>query len=149
MRLEPSAAAELASGEVTPVTCLSALYGAETVGPKGDPSLADSVYADFGAKVLDSIALAEQYARLPGVLAASPAGYDTDGPDVCLHAEGDAHVYIFDHAGGDCPAGCTEHVYSGFRVLPGEAPERLGDFDPYLDSDPTWFRSATRCNTLL
>lgn len=149
LRLEASALQAVVDGQETTLGCVSKLYGADAVHKTENAGLPDVVHVNLMPKVLDTVALAEQLGRLPGVLGASGANAEIDGSDVCLHAEGDAHVYIFDHAGGDCPSGCTEHVYSGFRVLPGEAPERLGDFDPYLDADPTWFRAATRCQKLL
>jgi hypothetical protein len=61
--------------------------------------------------------LAAQYASLPGVSSATYGGAGGgDGPTICLTREADQWHYVFDQAGGDCPAGCTEHVYHHFST---------------------------------
>ena len=64
--------------------------------------------------------------------------------------QGDQHFYIYDKAGGDCPAGCTEHQYYGFQVAPGAVVTALGVFDPALPTpEPAWFGKLTDCQKRL
>lgn len=73
-----------------------------------------------------------------------------DGPDVCLSIDGELHTYIFDDAGGDCPAGCTEHLYTGFTVAQDGTITALGSFDPALPMPaPAWFEDAASCTMWL
>lgn len=91
------------------------------------------------------------YQAVEHVVSAEPelVGGD-DGPDVCLSIAGDLHTYIFDDAGGDCPAGCTEHLYTGFTVALDGTITALGSFDPALPMPaPTWFEDAGACTMWL
>jgi hypothetical protein len=73
-----------------------------------------------------------------------------DGPDVCVSIDGDLHTYVFDDAGGDCPAGCTEHLYTGFTVDLAGIITALGSFDPDDPvPPPAWFEDAESCTTWL
>ncbi|MEM7160555.1 MAG: hypothetical protein AAF799_47400 [Myxococcota bacterium] len=75
-----------------------------------------------------------------------------DGPDVCMSIDGDLHTYIFDDARGDCPAGCTEHAYTGYTVDGRGTLELLGVWapDPEARPDPPpWFTAAEPCTQWL
>lgn len=75
---------------------------------------------------------------------------DGDGPDVCLSIDGDLHTYVFDDARGDCPAGCTEHLYTGFTVDIDGTITALGSFDPAEPvTPPAWLEDAESCTTWL
>src|SRR4051812_12135410 len=39
-----------------------------------------------------------------------------DGPTICVTPSTDVWHYVFDRAGGDCPAGCTTHEYHHFST---------------------------------
>jgi hypothetical protein len=60
--------------------------------------------------------LAEAYAALARVESVSPESVGGDGPTICVARDADVWHYMFDEAGGDCPAGCTEHIYYYFRT---------------------------------
>jgi len=64
--------------------------------------------------IYDPDSLAALYARLPEILEAAPSAVHGDGPTICLTKESNVWHYVFDQAGGDCPAGCTEHDYYYF-----------------------------------
>lgn len=85
--------------------------------------------------------LAAEYAKLVYVTAAEPKYTGGDGDDVCaaLGADGLSYTYIFDHGTGDCPAGCTEHVYYGYQT-DGAKVTSLGSFTNN-DPSPAWFTS--------
>jgi hypothetical protein len=104
----------------------------------------------FGQKRYNTPLLAQEYVGLPDVASAEPNMLVGDGPDVCLEIQGDVHFYIFDKAGGDCPAGCTEHTYYGFQVSAAGQVTSLGTFDPALPTpEPAWFTSLADCRTRL
>lgn len=104
----------------------------------------------FGATRYNTPLLANEYAGLPNVTSAEPDRLSGDGPDVCLEIQGDTHLYIFDQAGGDCPAGCTEHEYFGFELALGAGVKALGTFNPALPMpEPAWFAQLTDCRRRL
>ena len=90
------------------------------------------------------------YEAVDHVVSVEPELVGGDGPDVCLSIEGELHTYIFDDAGGDCPAGCTEHAYTGFTVALDGTITALGSFDPALPMPaPAWFEDAVSCTMWL
>lgn len=90
------------------------------------------------------------YEAVEHVVSVEPELVGGDGPDVCLSIEGELHTYIFDDAGGDCPAGCTEHAYTGFTVALDGTITALGSFDPALPMPaPAWFEDAVSCTMWL
>lgn len=73
-----------------------------------------------------------------------------DSSDVCLSIAGDVHTYIFDDARGDCPAGCTEHVFTGLTVDLDGTITALGSFDPTDPMPaPAWYDAAESCTMWL
>lgn len=127
--------------------CPNEAYGMTQVSDVG--SLA-YVTLEFGDKRYNTLLLAKEYVGLPHVTSADPNSMLGDGPDVCLEIQGDTHFYIYDKAGGDCPAGCTEHMYYGFEVAAGAAVKKLGSFDPALPTPaPAWFEKLKECQKRL
>jgi len=61
-------------------------------------------------------AVARGYAELTGVIYAEPDFWIGDRSTICLTLEGDRYRFVFDRAGGDCPAGCTSHHEFGFST---------------------------------
>ncbi len=60
--------------------------------------------------------LATQYQSLDGVMSAGPNEGGGDGSTICVTQQGATWHYVFDRAGGDCPAGCTEHSFLHFST---------------------------------
>jgi hypothetical protein len=107
------------------------------------------VLVAFANKIYNTPVLAKEYAMLPDVAGAEPSSGSIDGPDVCLQIDGDVHSYIYDQAGGDCPAGCTTHLYFGFEAKVGTAVQPLGTYDPAVPPEPTWFTKLKDCRSRL
>lgn len=127
--------------------CLNQAYGAVDQGALG--SIQGTVLA-FGGKRLNGELLAKEYASLSGIASADPNTLGGDASDVCLEIKGDTHWFIFDAAGGDCPAGCTTHYYSAFSAAPGLVVTVLGSYDPSTDvTAPKWFDDLADCRTRL
>lgn len=97
--------------------------------------------------------LAAEYAAVPGLEHMDPNYIGGDGDDVCLCIDGDAHVYVFDEGTGDCPAGCIEHTYWGFRVrVEGSTAtiEALGRWEAnYGEEKPEWLERRASCTRWL
>jgi len=135
------------SGTYTAWDCPNQAYGMTQIQDVGSLQY---VTIAFGQKRYNTPLLAAEYASLPEVTSVEPNMLVGDGPDVCLEVQGDTHFYIFDKAGGDCPAGCTEHAYYGFEVSAAGQVKSLGTFDPALPTpEPAWFTSLTDCRTRL
>jgi hypothetical protein len=64
----------------------------------------------------DMARVGELYEALPGIESTEVNGSIGDGPTICLTREGSTFQYVLDDAGGDCPAGCTTHVYTHFTT---------------------------------
>jgi hypothetical protein len=86
--------------------------------------------------------LVTQYATLPGVKAFDGGPGGGDGPTICVTRESDAWHYVFDRAGGDCPAGCTEHTYYHFSTNAGGAVTSLGEIPVTEDSPYTSYAAC-------
>lgn len=102
----------------------------------------------FGQKRYRGELLEKEYALLAHVTKVSRELMFQDGPDACLEIEGEQHSYIFDDASGDCPAGCINHTYTGFRSLPGAIPTKLGTYDKQ-GPEPAWFTALSDCRSRL
>jgi hypothetical protein len=81
--------------------------------------------------IYDMAAVAREYAALRGVILSEPNRLSGDGPTICLTLDGDWYRYVFDRAGGDCPAGCTSHHEFGFST------DRLGAIASEAEWDST------------
>lgn len=137
--LTPEAAEEIRAGTFAALNCLDAYYGG-WVRYLG----ISSPWASVRFKpIVNSVQLASDYAALPGVVNARSNGVIGDSTDICLSIEGDAHVYIFDAASGDCMSGCIDHEYYGASVEPDGSVTVLGSFDPAVSpgSWPEWLTS--------
>jgi hypothetical protein len=95
---------------------------------EGVRSLFDSyVILEFKG-IYDIERLSLEYGELPGVISAEPDAVVGDGPTIDLTIDGDSYRYVFDDAGGDCPAGCTEHRYVCFTTTSSAPPEFCGEW---------------------
>ena len=133
----------LAAGEYSAWDCLNDFYGVSSA----------QTYDLFGETratlVLDGIydiaLLAELYAELPEVVSAEADGLVGDGPTICAARDGDRYEYVVDDAGGDCPAGCTEHEAHHFE---SDAAGQVTALDVWDSADgqpaPDWFRDLCR-----
>ena len=106
-------------------TCLTDTYVATDTRVEHPDS--SKVYVELTLKgTYDIPAVAKQFEALPGIESASPSEGGGDGPSICVTREGGKWVYVFDDAGGDCPAGCTEHAYRWFSTDAAGAVTVLG-----------------------
>lgn len=103
--------------------CLNDTYGIEDVSfNSGTIS-----YALLTLKgIYDLRRLAMDYAALQAIYSAEPNISGGDGPTICVTRKDDTWHYVFDRAGGDCPAGCTEHEYHHFTVSKSGTVTALG-----------------------
>lgn len=144
--LDEEGAAAQAAGTYHAWDCPNALYHVIEVEPGG---LFGSITLRF-AGLYDVQQVIEDYLVVEHVVHAEIDGAIGDASDVCLSIAGELHTYIFDDARGDCPAGCTEHVYTGFTVAPDGTITALGSFDPELTMPaPAWFEDADTCTAWL
>ncbi len=130
--------------------CPNALYGVTEVEPWG---LDGTYHVRFDARV-NPLMVEADYLVLDGVLAVEPGLGDGDGNDVCMSSSGDVFTYIFDRGRGDCPAGCTEHLYTGFTVDARGSLVMLGTYEITDGGDPVppppeWFTDAADCTQWL
>jgi hypothetical protein len=126
--------------------CPNELYHVTEIEPS--PSLGLFILSFAG--LYDVNQVGEDYLAAENVSYVEPDGLIGDGRDVCLSIDGDVHTYIFDDARGDCPAGCTSHVYTGFTVDLDGTITALGSFDPSEPVPvPAWFDAAESCTTWL
>lgn len=126
--------------------CPNALYHATAV----EDGFLGSLVVRFSGRY-DVQQVLVDYEAVEHVVSAEPelVGGD-DGPDVCLSIAGELHTYVFDDARGDCPAGCTEHLYTGFTVDLEGTITALGSFDPAEPvTPPAWLEDAESCTTWL
>lgn len=125
---------EIGQHSYTAWDCANGLYGVT----KNQEVGTGDVILTFG-HLFDIEMLASEYAMFVHVLAAGPNHADGDGDDVCaaIGPDGLSYTYIFDHGTGDCPAGCTEHVYHGYET-DGSSVTSLGSFTNN-DPAPAWF----------
>ncbi len=94
--------------------------------------------------------LSGEYAKLPDVRYASPDGILGDGNDVCLSIDGGNHFFIFDAGSGDCPAGCIQHIYWGYRVTLDGSITELGTWDSSSgNAQPAWLAGLPACRAWL
>lgn len=149
-RFDEDGARALVEGTYDAWDCLNAHYGVTRI----DLSRTEAVGTasiHFPAR-LNIEALILDYMDLPSLVIASAMSRLGDGNDVCVLAQGDAHLYIFDRGSGDCPAGCIRHAYQGFMVGPDLAIEELGTFERSsgsTDEVPAWFAEAEACTAFL
>jgi WD40 repeat protein len=145
-RFENSAYAAYQSGSYTAWDELNARYGLVEVDMLS-PSL--GIIALRFSGHFNGPLLAKEYSTVPGLRYAEPNYIGGDGSDVCLCIDGDAHIYVFDEGGGDCPAGCTEHTYWAFRVRVEGATaevEPLGRWEAsYGEEKPEWLERLASC----
>lgn len=97
--------------------CLNATYGAGMPFEYIRIGADSEVFVSFKVKGIYAVdLLAAEYARLPSIMHAEGGGGGGDGPTICVTPGDNTWHYVFDAAGGDCPAGCTTHAYSHFTT---------------------------------
>jgi len=144
---DDAGAAALAQGTYEAWDCLNELYAVTEIDLSRIEDLGIA-FLDFTGR-LNLPVVALDYMPLPNVLNASGTPRIGDGPDVCvMPMEGDDHLYIFDDAGGDCPAGCTFHTYWGFTIDADLNIDLLGTFTS-AEEEPAWFTEAPDCTVYL
>jgi hypothetical protein len=147
VRFDDTAWSEYQVGSYHAWDCPNQAYGASVQG--GLESI-HGAGVDFGGKRLNTTLAAKEYSALSGIANAGPNSLLGDASDVCLEIQGDTHYFIFDTAGGDCPAGCTEHYYSAFSAAPGPVVQALGKYDSAQDPvAPAWYDDLADCRTRL
>jgi len=114
---------EMQAGTYRAWDCLNDSYGVEAVSTNPG-TLAFALLTLEGIYNLDLVS--KQYAALPGIKSADPNIGGGDGPTICVVREDSQWHYVFDRAGGDCPAGCTEHEYTHFTVTTAGVVADLG-----------------------
>jgi hypothetical protein len=63
----------------------------------------------------------EEYAALAEVQGVRVLPWGLHATDICISFAGEVSTYLFWHGLGDCPSGCTDEEYWGFRVGSAEA----------------------------
>jgi len=136
--------AAVTSGTYADWECPNELYGAVSVR-----QVITGFFNVEYAHRFNVPALSAEYAKLPHVITAGPDLFLGDGNDVCASFAGTTYSYIFDAGSGDCPAGCIEHVYSGFSTPePGQV-VTLGTWSKGDGDPPPWFAALAECEKWL
>jgi hypothetical protein len=136
-------AQSMAAGDYTAWDCLNDAYGAEP--PRlSDLSGTHAAHLELGG-VFNLPLVAELYAELPEVILAEASYALGDGSTLCAVRDGEQYEYAVDRAGGDCPAGCTEHEEHGFAsAAPGQV-STLGVWSSLSgDPAPAWVSEICR-----
>lgn len=131
--------------------CLNDAYGAAMPFDFLRVGNADDEFVSFKLKgIYATDRLAMEYARLPGVLTVDGNNLEGDGPTICATTGDATWHYVFDAAGGDCPAGCTTHAYQHFTTEPGGAVTALESWGTESQTpQPAWvaqFASRDACH---
>jgi hypothetical protein len=106
---------QMQAGNYRSWDCLNDTYGASLPFEFIRIGNADNVFVIVKLKGIYAVdLLAAEYGRLLGITSAEGGVIGGDGPTICVTPGDTAWHYVFDAAGGDCPAGCTEHAYSHF-----------------------------------
>ena len=141
LEADPVTYASMQAGTYEDWTCPNAFYVAEEI----EFFHSSWLRIEFEG-IYDLWLLAAEYSVLAGVTtvqAIPPAG---DGPTICLSVEGDLYHYVFDDAGGDCPAGCTEHRYVYYTTTPDGPPVYMDTWSSTFPVDPPeWVLLYGRC----
>ncbi len=69
------------------------------------------------------------FEQVEGVHQADPNFFAEDGDRIYYDVRSDPRRYVFDDAGGDCPAGCTTHHYFLWEVSDGASPTLVADWN--------------------
>ena len=125
--IDPTTFGEMQAGTYHAWDCLNQTY-VKTKLQLGDGTFNDATLTLKGIYALQQ--LATEYSKLPGIKGASEAFGGGDGPTICVTPSADVWHYVFDRAGGDCPAGCTSHEYHHFSTTLAGDVTSLGDLTP-------------------
>lgn len=133
------AAQSIVAGDYSAWDCLNERYGASVgelnEGLGGNWSLLIALRGIYNLSPL-----AERYAELPEVTTAEANFAAGDGPTLCVSRDGDRYEYVVDRAGGDCPAGCTDHDARAFASEAAGQITALGSWTSASGQPaPAWF----------
>ena len=130
------------AGDYSAWDCLNDFYELESQSIVGifNPSVRLKLAGIYNLGVL-----AELYRQLPGVEYADPDSGTGDGSSLCVGREGTRYEYVVDRAGGDCPAGCTEHEARRFVSSSAGVVQALEAWNSLNDPiTPDWFVQICR-----
>lgn len=126
------------AGDYSAWDCLNDFYGLESM--EGDALVLLTLKGRYNMNRVAAI-----YAQLPGTERADPNWSGGDSATICARRGTSVIEYVFDHAGGDCSAGCPIHDARRFEsAAPG-----VIEFKQAWSSDsgvplPEWFSRV--CN---
>lgn len=129
--LDDASFREFQAGKYRAWECLNRHYGATSMSS----STHNGVSLEFKGR-LNMEVLAELYGKVAGVRLAEPVRPIGEAPTIHVTPEADTWHYVFDHASGDCPAGCTEHDAYYFRVAGDGEPRFAGRWESAGNSGP-------------
>jgi hypothetical protein len=96
-------------------------------------------------RLYDLSRVSELYSRLPGAIGVSRNMLLGDSSTIYVTRRRSDWVYVFDVAGGDCPAGCTSHDLRYFEVgARGKIRRRAHSRSVMAYAAPDWVRSYWR-----
>jgi hypothetical protein len=144
---------QMKQGEYHAWDCLNAAYGASMPFEFIKIGNAMDTFVFIKLKGIYAVDLvAKEYGRLPGVTHAEASQIGGDGPTICVSSGPSTWHYVFDAAGGDCPAGCTEHHDWHFTTEADGAVKVLEEWNSQDGTPaPTWVaqyasRSSAVCH---
>lgn len=146
--LDEDSDAALMKGTYEDWDCVNEYYGVTEVIPQG---FLFSHVLEFEGRFNIPL-LAPDYEAIETITSTEASLSGGDGSDVCMSVDGDLHTYVFDGARGDCPAGCTEHVYTGYTVDGRGELQLLGVWAPDPEARPNpprWYTAAEACTQWL
>ena len=121
LSLEPEAYAQFRAGRYHAWDCLNERLGANDIQDVSEPYVSLTVRGIFRMKSLTDL-----YQQVDGIARAESNLGVGDGPTICLTPGETVWHYVFDHASGDCEAGCFEHSYLHFSTSEAGAVTALG-----------------------
>lgn len=131
---------QMQAGTYTAWNCLNDAYGVQSA----NFNLGLVPFAELELEGIYNIRrVAQQYGGLPGIKSAMPNMGGGDGSTICVVEQNEITHYVFDRAGGDCPAGCTEHEYKHFTVTAGGGVSELGALSA---ADEEIYASSEACD---
>lgn len=144
IKLEDEAFKAVKEGSFTEWDCLNDHYGNKNIS-----IIADSISAVLVELkgIYKTELIADEYQSLAGVIHASDNSTVGDGSTICVTPEDEIYHYVFEEASGDCPRGCTEHIYYYFTTSPNESPLLVDSwkFQESIDI-PVWANKYGSCS---
>lgn len=107
---------------------------AATSEPWEPPSREGGAQVSFEG-LFDFEGLALVFEAVPGIVTAESNYLAEDGNRIAYDVSSNPRRYLFDRAGGDCPAGCTTHHYYLWEIPEGGAPELVAEWGNTDEAD--------------